>query len=137
MAINFIGIIIIFTSLGLCGRILTNNRIGYSYSLITFDQFERKKEISSLQDWLLRNVDFELSRVYFEDTYGTYPSMNSKYSKNHILALTGIDSDIEQIGGWAGGSESAFVCTYNAGWAGTCSIQRIFINFQKIPWQKI
>ena len=102
-------------SLGVCGRFLTHSRIINSYSLITFDQFKKNKEISSLWDWLSRNVNFKLSRVYFEDTYTTSPSENSKYSDTHILSLTSITSDIKQIGGWASGSESAFIRTYNVG----------------------
>lgn len=112
-----VGIIIIVASLGVCGRNLTLNRINRSYTLTTFDQFEKKKEISSLSGWLLRNVDLKSSRVYFEDTIATYPE-NSKYSNNHILALAGIASNMKQIGGWAGGSDSAFVRTYAVGAGG-------------------
>jgi hypothetical protein len=112
LGIKFVGIMIIVASLGLCGRALTGNRIDNAHSLIAFDEFDRKEEILSLWDWLLRNVDSKLSRVYFEGTFYTYPSKNSKYRHNGILALTSITTDIKQIGGWCGFT-SAFGFNYN------------------------
>lgn len=117
LVIKFVGIMIIVAALGLCGRTLTKNRRINAHSLITFDQIYSKKEISSLWGWLFRNVDSELYRVYFEDTFSTYPSKNSKYRLNHILALTSSATDIKQIGGW-GGFASDFASKYNRGWGG-------------------
>lgn len=111
---KFVGIMIIFASLALCGRVLTTNRIHHVHSLQTFNTFERKDEIISLWDWLKRNIDPELSRVYMEDTLTTYPSKDSQYRRNHILALTSIATDIKQIGGW-NGFTSAFARLYNPG----------------------
>ena len=111
----------------ICGRNLNKNRIWSEKHLVTFEKFENKRDVEALWHWLSNNVNAEEYRVYFEDTWLSYP-LNIKLDRrhidllnsevyNHVLALTSIATDIKQIGGWSGFS-SSFGQRYNQGKGG-------------------
>ena len=85
-------------------------------SLMTLETFEKKGELRSLWKWLSQNVNPRETRVYFEDTLGTYPwAVKNNY--NHPLALTSVHTGINQVGGWCG-FVSDFAYRYNHGIGG-------------------
>ena len=128
MTAKVFSLLVFVLALVLCGRGLSQNRIWSEKHLITFDKFENKRDVESLWYWLTNNVNAEEYRVYFEDTWLSYPldikaynhrsglNLNSEVY-NHVLALTSIATDIKQIGGWCGFTNN-FGRRYNIGIGG-------------------
>ena len=127
MTAKVFSLLVFVLALVLCGRDLSQNRIWSEKHLITFDKFENKSDVESLWHWLSNNVNAEEYRVYFEDTWLSYPLDLKAYNRrpinlnyevyNHVLALTSIATDIKQIGGWCG-FYSRFGRRYNRGSGG-------------------
>ena len=65
--------LIIFLALGLCFIQVRTVYTQREDLFLTLKTFDRKEDLHHLWEWLSKNVDAGETRVYFEDTYGTYP----------------------------------------------------------------
>lgn len=73
--------------------------------LATIESSIIAEEAFNLWDWLNNNVQKDTERIYFEDSYGRFEwneSQNLHSNRTHIFALTGIYTNIRQVGGWCG-----------------------------------
>jgi hypothetical protein len=102
--ILFVSFLIVLTLNGLrnLGQIVASGR------QITLDVYSSRGEIQGLFDWLKNNIDSSKTRVFYEDTNGTYkwtddyPDPSPFNCSTHILALSDIYTKINHIGGWFG-----------------------------------
>jgi len=89
----------------------------HTHQLATLETSILAVDVNNLWQWLAQNIHKDDERVYFEDTYGKLHwnnSSNPEAFRTHLLALTSVNTDVRQIGGWCGFS-SNFGRTYEQG----------------------
>jgi hypothetical protein len=98
----FFLIVLLVNGIKRVGQIVSSDR------QVTLGVYSHKGEIQGLFDWLRNNIDTSKTRVFFEDTNGTYkwkddyPEDSPLNCSTHILALSDIYTKINHIGGWFG-----------------------------------
>lgn len=98
----------LFLAILLVNGITSVGQIVSSDRQVTLGVYSSRGEIQGLFDWLRDNIDSSKTRVFYEDTNGTYkwtddyPDPSPFNCSTHILALSDIYTKINHIGGWFG-----------------------------------
>jgi hypothetical protein len=95
-------IVLMWNGITNLGQIISSGR------QITLGVYSSRGEIHGLFDWLRDNIDSSKTRVFYEDTNGTYkwtddyPDPSPFNCSTHVLALSDIYTKINHVGGWFG-----------------------------------